>query len=77
MREPEPEPQPIEPEPGAQCEEFLTLHAGPSATAVELTAEEKPELRDPQPAFVHAPWVKPIGDYERRETTLVEGLRYG
>lgn len=22
-------------------------------------------------------WVRPIGDYERRETTIVEGLRYG
>jgi hypothetical protein len=70
MREPEPEP-------GARCEEFLTLCAGPSAAAVELTAEEKPELPDPQPAVAHAPWVRPIRDYERRETTLVEGLRYG
>lgn len=41
----------------------------PMATApvIELTAEEKP----------HAPWVRNINDYERRETTLVEGLRYG
>jgi hypothetical protein len=22
-------------------------------------------------------WIRPIGDYERRETTIVEGLRYG
>jgi hypothetical protein len=44
----------------------------PYAAAVELTAEEKPE-----PAAAHARWVRPIGDYERRETTLVEGLRYG
>ena len=51
--------------------------AGPSAAAVEVTAEEKPELPDPEPAVAHAPWVRPIGDYERRETTLVEGLRYG
>jgi hypothetical protein len=29
------------------------------------------------PAVAHAPWVRPIGDYERRETTVVEGLRYG
>jgi hypothetical protein len=55
-----PEPQPIEPEPVARCEEFLTLCAGPSgrgpqAEAVELTAEEKPELRDPEPAVAHAP----------------------
>jgi hypothetical protein len=44
----------------------------PYAAAVELTAEEKP-----QPAVTHAPWIRPIGDYERRETTIVEGLRYG
>ena len=66
-----------EPEPGVQCEEFLTLYAVPSAAAVELTAEEKPELPDPEPAVAHAPWIRPIGDYERRETTVVEGLRYG
>jgi hypothetical protein len=48
----------------------------PYAAAVELTAEEKPELSDPEPAVAHAPWIRPIGDYERRETTIVEGLRY-
>jgi hypothetical protein len=42
----------------------------PYVAAVELTAEETPE-----PAVAHAPWVRPIGDYERRETTIVEGLR--
>jgi hypothetical protein len=48
-----------------------------ASVPVELTAEEKPELPDPQPAVAHAPWVRPIGDYERRETMIVEGLRYG
>jgi hypothetical protein len=43
-----------------------------AAAAVELTAEEPPEL-----AATYAPWVRPISDYERRVTTLVEGLRYG
>jgi hypothetical protein len=51
--------------------------AGPYAAAVELTAEEKPELLDPRPAVAHAPWIRLIWDYERRETTIVEGLRYG
>jgi hypothetical protein len=49
----------------------------PYAAVVELTAEEKPELLDPRPAVARAPWVRPLGDYERRETTVVEGLRYG
>jgi hypothetical protein len=53
----------------------------PYVAAVELTAEEQPEPEriepEPAPAAAHAPWVRPIGDYERRETTLVEGLRYG
>jgi hypothetical protein len=50
----------------------------PYAAAVELTAEEEtPEPINPVPAASYAPWVRPIGDYERRETTIVEGLRYG
>jgi hypothetical protein len=51
--------------------------AGPYAAAVELTAEEKPQRLEPKPAVAHARWIRPIGDYERRETTIVEGLRYG
>jgi hypothetical protein len=39
---------------------------------VELMAEEKSE-----PTATHAPWVKSISSYERKETTVVEGLRYG
>ena len=42
-----------------------------------ITAEEQPELLDSPPAVADAPWVRPIGDYERRETTIVEGPRYG
>jgi hypothetical protein len=33
----------------------------PYAAAVELTAEEKPEHPDPEPAVAHAPWIRPIG----------------
>ena len=55
--------------------------AGPCGTpydaAVELTAGPEPEPVDLKPASPHAPWIRPIGDYERRETTIVEGLRYG
>jgi hypothetical protein len=48
---------------------------GPYVTAVSVTAE--PETNDQTPAASHAPWIKPIGDYERKQTTTVEGLRYG
>jgi hypothetical protein len=50
--------------------------AGPYAAA-GLTAELEAEALDSQPAVAHAPWVRPITDYERRETTEVEGLRFG
>ena len=32
---------------------------------------------EPGPEAAHPRWVRPIRDYERRETTIVEGLRYG
>ena len=35
------------------------------------------QARDLKPASAHAPWLKNIGCYERKETTIVEGLRYG
>jgi hypothetical protein len=66
-------------------EELTELHAALVAVA-EPTAEEKPQpavaepLKETLPeamSVVHAPWIRPIGDYERRETTIVEGLRYG
>ena len=66
--------------------------AGPSAAAVELmqaAAEPDPVERqsteasdlcqpiDSAPATAHSRWLKPLSCYERRETTIVEGLRYG
>jgi hypothetical protein len=47
--------------------------SSPYSAAVELLTAERPELVDPKPL---APWIRPISDYERRETTLVEGTRY-
>lgn len=47
------------------------------ASTVSVTAEAEANLIDQTPAASHAPWIKPIGDYERKETTIVEGLRYG
>jgi hypothetical protein len=47
----------------------------PYVAAVELKAAAEPEPVKLEGAFQR--WVRPIGDYERRETTIVEGLRYG
>jgi hypothetical protein len=51
---------------------------GPSAAVAELTAAAEPEPQpiEPEPG-VRARWIKPLSSYERRETTIVEGLRYG
>jgi hypothetical protein len=49
----------------------------PYDAAVELTVTPEPESLDPRPAAAPAPWLKPLGSYDRRETTLVEGTRYG
>jgi hypothetical protein len=49
----------------------------PYVAAVSVTAEAEANLIDQTPAASHAPWIKPIGDYERKKTTTVEGLRYG
>ena len=40
---------------------------------IEVVADDP----DPKPAAAYPPWVRNIGEYGRRETTTVEGLRYG
>jgi hypothetical protein len=52
--------------------------AGPYAAVAELTAAAEPEPQpiEPEPG-AQSRWVKPLSCYERRETTVVEGLRYG
>jgi|HubBroStandDraft_2_1064218.scaffolds.fasta_scaffold349955_2 hypothetical protein len=51
--------------------------AGPYDGAAEL----KPAAREPEPQPIEpgaqSRWIKPLSCYERRETTVVEGLRYG
>jgi hypothetical protein len=37
----------------------------------------KSDLLDPRSAAAHTPWIRPLSDYERKETTIVEGSRYG
>jgi hypothetical protein len=49
----------------------------PYVAAVSVTAEAEANLIDQTPAAVHAPWIRPLTDYERKQTTTVEGLRYG
>jgi hypothetical protein len=42
-----------------------------------LLVEPEPDLTAPEPPAAHPPWVRSISDYDRKETTVVEGLRYG
>jgi hypothetical protein len=49
----------------------------PISPYAAATAEPKPKLIDQTPAASHARWVKSILSYERRETSFVEGPRYG
>jgi hypothetical protein len=48
----------------------MAAHGAPYDGVAELTAT-------PEPKPAAAPWIRNINDYERRETTIVEGLRYG
>ena len=65
-------------------EELVTLHAGESepeavpdiGNAAEAEPEPEPQPIEPEPG-APSRWVKPLSCYERRETTVVEGLRYG
>jgi hypothetical protein len=47
----------------------------PYVAAVELKAAAEPKPVKPEGAFPR--WVRNVNEYERRETTVVEGLRYG
>jgi hypothetical protein len=56
-----------------------------TAVAAELEPEPEPQPLEPEPEpqpiepepGAQSRWIKPLSCYERRETTLVEGLRYG
>jgi hypothetical protein len=56
--------------------EQLAADAMADGAWMQVTAV-KPKLIEPKPAASHAPWIHPIAEYERRETTIVEGPRYG
>jgi hypothetical protein len=53
--------------------------AGKAAiVGIRANALSDPVVHDlPAPEAEHARWIKPLSCYERRETTIVEGLRYG
>ena len=52
--------------------------AGPyGGAAVDLTAAPEADRSDPGPAAAPSRWIRKLSDYEWRETTLVEGTRYG
>jgi hypothetical protein len=42
-----------------------------------LLAEPEPDRAAPETPAAHTRWIRPLSDYERKETTVVEGLRYG
>jgi hypothetical protein len=42
----------------------------------EPEPEPEPQPVEPEPG-AQSRWIKPLSRYERRETTVVEGLRYG
>jgi hypothetical protein len=50
----------------------------PYVAAVELkaAAESEPQRIEPEPG-AQSRWIQPLSCYKRRETTVVEGLRYG
>jgi hypothetical protein len=59
-----------------EVDEQGSASVGPSAAVAELTPAAAELETNPKP---DAPsrWIQPLSTYERRETTIVEGLRYG
>jgi hypothetical protein len=48
----------------------------PETQLIEPEPEPEPQPIESEPS-AQSRWVKPLSCYERRETTVVEGLRYG
>ena len=65
---------------GPSAAAVIELKAAAETDPVERQSTEASDLCQPinsAPATAHSRWVKPLSCYERRETTIVEGLRYG
>jgi len=56
--------------------EETTAAAEPEPERIEPEPEPEPQRIEPETG-AQSRWVKPLSCYERRETTVVEGLRYG
>jgi hypothetical protein len=56
--------------------EETTPAAEPEPERIEPEPEPQPTKPEPEPG-VQSRWIKPLASYERRETTVVEGSRYG
>jgi hypothetical protein len=57
-----------------------TTTAAPALKPIEPEPEPQlvePEPSDSRPRIADKRWLKPPSAYERKETTVVEGLRYG
>jgi hypothetical protein len=50
--------------------------AAPYGGVADVTAAPEAKLLDPGPP-ARPPWIRSLSCYERRETTFVEGTRYG
>jgi hypothetical protein len=53
-----------------------TMATEPEPERIEPEPEPEPQPIEPEPG-AQSRWIKPLSCYERRETTVVEGLRYG
>jgi hypothetical protein len=50
--------------------------SAPYLGAVDLKAAPEPEPA-PAPARAHPSWIRPLTDYERRESSWMHGARFG
>ena len=53
-----------------------TTAAEPEPQPIEPEPQPEPQPIEPEPG-AQLRWIKPLSSYERKETTVVEGLRYG
>jgi hypothetical protein len=52
------------------------IEAEPEPQPIQPEPEPEPQPIEPEPG-AQSRWIRPLSCYERRETTVVEGLRYG
>ena len=57
-------------------EETTAAEPEPEPEPERIEPEPEPQPIEPEPG-AQPRWIKPLSSYERKETTVVEGLRYG